>query len=126
MAVERPTVTVTTDSSGDATVFLGSELSDGTMGAITGIILGVIYTKTDFDDGVDFTITTEKTLQNVWVESDVNASKQVNPSLATHDTVGVAASSRDYIMAVKERIKVVVANGGSVKTALFTLLYEKA
>ena len=126
MDLDRPSVTVTTDGSGDATAYLGDALVDGSMGPTTGRVLSIIYEKTDFATGVDFTITTDVTGQNVWVETNVDASKTVNPSVETHDTSGVAASSRDYVMLADERLKIVVANGGSTKTGKFTLVFEKA
>lgn len=121
-APRKTVVTVTTDSSGDATAYTSS--------AIQGAILNVIYTKTDFADGVDFTITTEDTGQNVWVESNVNASKTVSPHQPTHDTSGTAlvyaAAGEPVdtdIYAAFERIKIVVASGGDTKTGTFTIIY---
>lgn len=96
---------------------------------VNGKIISLQYVKTDFTDGVDFTITTEDTAQNVWVESNVNAAKTVAPRQATHDPVGVASlyaasgvAVEDYIHAVEERIKIVIAAGGSAKTGSFTVI----
>ena len=82
----------------------------------------MIYTKTDFDNAVDFTITTEDTGQNVWVESNVTASATKAPSQDVHDTVGVDTSVNDFISLVNERLKIVVANGGNVKVGAFRLI----
>jgi hypothetical protein len=97
-----------------------------------GRILSVAYIKdatTPFTDGVDFTITTETTLQNVWVESDVNASKTVAPRQPTHSTAGVAAlfagggaAVNDFVWAAGERIKVVIAAGGDAKLGRFVVI----
>jgi len=110
-------VTVTTDASGDATAFISPKLPHNDR------VLAVIYEKIDFATGVDFTITTDVTNQNVWVETNVDASKTVNPSVGTHDTAGIATGARDYIvLASLERLKIVVANGGAMKTGKFTLV----
>lgn len=114
------TLNVTTAADGSATVYTP---------VVTGSVSTIIYTKTDFDAGVDFTITTEETAQNVWVESDVNASKTVAPRQATHDTVGAASlyaaagePVEGRIYAVNERIKIVLASGGNVKTGQFVVI----
>ena len=120
MYAERHAVPVTTASDGSATAYSP---------VVTGRVLSVIYTKDSFDNGVDFTITTETTLQNVWVDTNVNASEQVNPRLPTHDQAGAAllyaaggAAVADHIYAANERIKIVIAQGGNVKAGTFTVL----
>ncbi len=117
---ERHTVSLTTDSNGDAT---------GYTPVVTGRIITVVYTKTNFADGSTFTITTEDSTQNVWVETGVNATATVAPRQATHDTVGAASlyaaggePVEDYIYAANERIKIVVSNGGDTKTGAFTVI----
>lgn len=120
--VERHIINVATDASGDYT---------GYTPVITGKIANIIYDKTDFDNGVDFNITLESTTQNLWVESDVNASKTVAPRQKTHDTVGVGqvrtldgGQVEDAIVAADDRVKVVVSNGGNVKTGKITIIVE--
>jgi len=120
MHAERHTVTIVTAADGTATGYTPD---------VTGRILAVIYAKTDYTDGVDFTITTEKTLQNVWVESNVNAAKTVAPRQATHATDGTASlyaaagePVETEIVAVAERIKIVIAQGGNAKTGAFTVI----
>lgn len=111
-------VTATTDSSGDATVYLPGE-----EGSFSGPVYEIEYVKTDFADGVDFTITAESngaaTAKNIWVESNVNASKVVYPTVTTHDTTGTEGSGADYVVLANQRIKIVIASGGSVKTGTF-------
>ncbi len=114
-------VTVTTDASGDATVY--------TAARHTGMINCVIFTDTDLDNTADFTITTEDTAQNVWVESNVTTTKTVAPRQATHDTVGVASlyaaggePVETGIYCCNERIKFVVAQGGNTKTGTFRVV----
>lgn len=114
-------VALTTDSSGDVTAYTPH---------VHGEIVNLIYIKTDFANGVDFVITTEKTLQIVWDEDSVDAAKTVSPRQATHSTAGVAATYDDVggnaingpIYAVVERIKIVIANGGSVKTGVIKVI----
>ena len=120
---ERHTVNVVTDPSGGSTDFTP---------VVTGRILNVIYTKdgtTPFTDGVDFTCTLEATGQNVWTESNVNASKTVAPRQATHDEVGAASlyaaagePVEDHIVAAKDRVKIVVASGGDTKLGQFIVI----
>lgn len=120
-------VTLETDSSGAATGY--------TSVIPYGKIINVIYTKDDFSDGVDFTITTETTTQNIWVDTNINASETVAPRQAITDTSGDAlyyntalASPAetypvtDYIYCVNERIKVVIASGGAAKSGTFTFI----
>ena len=115
----RHEVTITTDAAGDAT---------GYTAVAHGRILSVRYAKAasgNYTDGVDFTITLEKTGEQVWTEVNVNASKVVYPRVGVHDTVGVAATlngtqaMRDYLHAENDRVKIVVAAGGDTKVGTF-------
>lgn len=113
--------TVTTDAGGDATAFLPTPGSGES--ALDGRVLRISYTKTDYATGVDFTITSEKTLQNLWVESDVDASKSVGPTqVIQHDDGTDRLGGGAYIHIANERIKIVVANGGDTKSGLFTVV----
>ena len=125
MSSRAITETVTTDASGAATAYIPGA-NDA---RLSGKIINVIYNKTDYDDGVDFTITTETTAQGVWTESDVNASKTVAPRQPTHDNVGAASlyaaageAVEDYIHLCAERLKIVIAQGGNAKSGSFTLI----
>lgn len=118
---QKHIVEITTDSSGDAVSF--------TEKPINGKIVNVIYNKNDFADGVDFTITSETTGQNIWSESNVNASKIVAPKQAVHDTSGTAAlyasggeAVLDDIYLVDERAKCVIASGGDTKIGTITFI----
>lgn len=120
--MERITVTLVTDSSGDATGFTK---------VIRGLIHSIQYVKTDYTDGVDFTITGEVTTQQVWVESNVNAAKTVAPSIPTHDEIGVASLYAGAgepverpIAIVEERLKIVIAAGGATKTGAFHVIVD--
>lgn len=123
----RYSTTATTNSSGAATVYLPATAGE----SLSGEVVNVIYTKTDFANGVDFTITLEATGQTVWTESDVNASKTVAPRQASHSTAGVAAvyaaageAVAVPIVAVGDRLKIVIASGGDTKTGAFTVVVQ--
>lgn len=112
---ERHTISLTTDSGGAVTAY--------TLGPVNGSIVSIQYVKTDFADGVDFTVTGETTGLAIWTGTNVNASTTVAPRQATHDTSGVASlyaaagePVEDRIAVVDERIKVAVASGGDTKT----------
>jgi len=120
MHVQRHRVTVTTAAGGTAEAFTG---------VVNGRLLAVIYTKGDFATGVDFTITTETTSQNLWVQENVDASAVVAPRQPTHDYAGNASlfaaagePVEDYIFIGEERIKIAIAAGGAVKSGTFDFL----
>lgn len=122
MAIKRMAVAITTDASGDGT---------GYTPVFSGQISQVRYVKTDYDNGVDFTITLEATGETVWAEENVNASATRAPRQATHSTAGVAAlyaaggtAVQDKIVAAADRVKIVVAQGGNVKSGTFHVTVE--
>ena len=122
---QRNSVTITTDASGNATVFLSA--ADG--GLLSGRLVNLIYAKTDFADGVDFTITSEATGQTLWTQSDVNASATVAPRQPTHTTAGAASlyaaagtAVNDHLVLANDRIKIVIASGGDTKSGTFTVV----
>ena len=117
MYAERHIVTLTTNADGAAT---------GYTPVVTGQVLQIHYVKTDFADGVDFTITAEATAQTVWAELNVNVAAIRAPRQATHSTAGVAAlyagsgtAVLTPITVAEDRIKIVIAEGGNVKTGAF-------
>ena len=63
--IKRKSVTVTTDASGDGT---------GYIEGVNGLINSIEYSKVDFANGVDFTVTNNRSGEQIWAESDVNAS----------------------------------------------------
>ena len=120
MYAERHIVPLTTDAAGAAT---------GYSPVINGRILSIHYVKTDYADGVDFTITAEATGETIWTEANVNAAKVCAPRLATHSNVGVAtlyaaggAAVLDYISVANDRVKIVIAAGGDTKTGAFHIV----
>lgn len=120
--IRRFKVDVTTDSSGDATAYSPY---------LSGYIHSIQYVKTDFADGVDFTITTETTAQTIWTQSDVNAAVVKAPRQATHSTAGVAAlyasggtAVNDRVAVGRERVKIVIAQGGATKSGSFYITVD--
>lgn len=120
--IQRQAVSVTTASDGSATAY--SE-------TVTGKLSTIRYVKTDFANGVDFTITSEETGETLWTQNDVNASATVAPRQATHSTAGVAAlyaaagsAVNDMIGLANDRVKIVIASGGDTKSGVFHLVFE--
>lgn len=120
MTIRRFPVTVTTASDGSATAYSPY---------LSGLIQAIEYVKTDYANGVDFTITSEATGQTIWTESDVNASKVCLPRAATHSTAGVASlyaaggtAVQDKIALGRDRVKIVLAQGGATKTGVFHIV----
>lgn len=127
MYIRKFTVAVTTDSGGDATAYTAAD-STGNSAQINGEVISLQYVKTDFADGVDFTITDETAGQTIWTELNVNAAKTVAPQQATHSTAGVASlyaaagePVETPIVVANERIKIVVASGGDTKSGSFII-----
>ena len=122
MATRRFIVDVTTASDGSATAYSPY---------LSGEIVQISYIKTDFADGVDFTITGEAIGQTLWAESNVNAAKNCFPREAIHSTAGVAAlyaaggtSVNDRIALSRDRVKIVIAQGGNTKTGQFQIVVK--
>jgi len=106
---------MTTNTSGACTAYTGVP--------VDGRVDTVQYVKTDFENGSTMTLTGATTGIAIWAQTGVNASATVAPRQATHSTAGVAAlyagsgtAVLDKIPISGERLKVVVANGGSAKT----------
>jgi hypothetical protein len=122
MAIRRFNVDVTTASDGSATVYTPY---------LSGYINAIEYIKTNFTDGVDFTITAEATGETIWTEANVNAAKVCLPRAATHTTAGVAAlyaaggvAVLDRIAIGRDRVKIVIASGGNATTGEFVVVVD--
>lgn len=120
--VKRASVTVVTNGSGDGT---------GYIEGVNGVINSIEYSKDTYSNGVDFTVTNNRSGEQIWAESDVNASAVRRPRAATHSTAGVAAlyagggsAVLDKIAVSNDAIKVVVAQGGDTKSGTITVVYE--
>lgn len=119
---ERHTVALTTDASGDCTAYTP---------VVSGKVISVKYTKTNFSDGVDFDATGDISGVEIWNQDNVNATQTIYPRAATHSTAGVAAlyaaggsAVLDHVRVANERIKIVVAAGGNVTTGSVTIILE--
>lgn len=122
MTCRRETVAVTTASDGSATKYSRY---------LSGKVTAIHYLKTDFADGVDFTITAEATGETLWTQSDVNSAAAKYPRAAVHSTVGVAAlyasagtAVTDLIRLGNDRVKIVIGSGGNVKSGTFIIIME--
>lgn len=126
MSMRRVVVTVTTAADGSATAHTPP---------IAGKLHSISYVKdggaNPFANGVDFAITKESTGENIWTESDVNATAHRSPRAPTHSQAGVAAlfasggtAVGDLIAVARERIKIVIAQGGNTKVGAFHFNYE--
>jgi hypothetical protein len=118
---ERHVVNVTTAADGSATAYSP---------VVTGKIAQIHYVKTDFADGVDFAITSEATGQSLWTETNVNAAAIRAPRQLTHtDTGSTLAYAATYgvydkLVLAKDRIKIVIAQGGDTKSGAFHIVME--
>lgn len=111
MALRRFVVTAVVDESGDAEVYTP---------AISGKLHSITYVKDDFEDGVDFAITSESTGVTLWAEENVNASATRKPRAPIHTSAGAEVPYIDDetppdilapIVLASDRVKIVVANG---------------
>jgi len=98
---------------------------------LSGYIESIQYVKTDYADGVDFTITAEATGENIWTEADVNAAVIKHPRAATCSTAGVASlyagggtAVNDRIALSRDRVKIAIAQGGNAKTGTFVVTVD--
>lgn len=115
---ETHTVTIATAADGTAI---------GYTPVLTGKVINIIYTKTDFATGVDFDITAENSGIVLWDEDNVDTSKTVSPRQATHDKNGVEQSAAGDInlgdiYLTNERVKISIAAGGNAKTGTFKVI----
>jgi hypothetical protein len=123
MTTRRHIVSVTTASDGTATAYSPY---------LFGRVSAIHYVKTDFANGVDFTITSEAIGETIWAENDVNASATRRPRAATHSTAGVASlyaaggtAVTDMIRLSHDRVKIVIASGGDTKTGAFHIVIDE-
>jgi hypothetical protein len=117
-------VKVTLTTAADGTVI-------GYSPRLSGKVHAIIYSKTDFADGVDFTITAEATGETIWTETNVNASAVRYPRAPTHSTAGVAAlyaAGGTGVLApvavANDRVKFSIAQGGNAKSGTFHVLVD--
>lgn len=120
MFIARHTVAVTTASDGSATAY--------TSEPVTGRVLGIVYTKTDFADGSTMTVTGETTGVAIWAETGVNATATRYPRAQVCGATGTALTYdgtrivAEPVPLAGERVKIVIASGGATKTGTFSIL----
>jgi hypothetical protein len=119
MAIRRFTVAAVVASDGTGTFYSPF---------ISGYVEAIQYVKTDYADGVDFTITAEATGETIWTESNVNAAVIKHPRAAAHSTAGVAAlyaaggtAVNDKVALSRDRVKIAIASGGTSTTGSFII-----
>lgn len=124
MGIRKHVVTLVTNGSGAAT---------GYSPYLSGYIEAIQYLKTDYASGVDFTVTAEATGEAIWTESDVNSAVIKHPRAATHTSAGVASlyagsgtAVNDRIGLGRDRVKIVIAQGGDTKTGAFVITTSDA
>lgn len=108
-------VDIVTDSSGNATAYL----SHGNNRPPNGFIVCIKYTPGTIDTGADLTITGEVSGIPVLAKSDAGTSTVFYYPRALANAVSdgaEATNSSEFIPIKEERIKVVVAQGGSTKS----------
>ena len=122
MTIRKFTVPVLTDGDQAATAYSPF---------LSGYVESVQYVKTDFTNGVDFTITAEATGEDIWTELNVDAAVTKRPRAATHSTAGVAAlyagggtAVNDRIALGRDRVKIVIAQGGVAKVGSFVITVD--
>lgn len=122
MTIRKFTVPVETAADGSATAYSPY---------LSGYVESIQYVKTDYADGVDFTITAEATGETIWTQSDVNAATVKRPRAATCSTAGVAAvyaaggtAVNDRIALGRDRVKIVLASGGNAKSGAFVIAVD--
>lgn len=122
MTIRKFTVPVVTAADGSATVYSPY---------LSGYIQTINYRKTDFADGVDFTITADATGETLWAEANVNAAIAKAPRQPTHSQAGVAAlyaaggvAVNDRIALGRDRVKIVIAQGGDAKSGAFDIIVD--
>ena len=100
------TATITTDGDGAATVYLGEKLR--------GRVHAIKYTKGTLDAGTDLVITGETTGVAILTDSPADTEwlyPRAFPNAVTTGAAGTVASEDVHVL--RERIKVVVAQGGA-------------
>jgi hypothetical protein len=120
--IRKFSVPATTNGSGAATVYSPY---------FSGYIQSIQYVKTDFANGVDFTITADETGEAILSLTDQDTAVVVRPRAATHSTAGVAAlyaadgaAVNDRIALGRDRVKIVVAQGGASKSGTFVITVD--
>ena len=116
--LHKTSVDITTDSSGDATVYLGSN--------IRGYLVALKYTIGDIATTGDLTITGETSGTPILTVANATSDAYWYPRAPANKVADNSAitDSAELIPIVRERIKVVVAQGGATKSGSIEAIYE--
>jgi hypothetical protein len=117
--IHEVSTAIATIADGSATVFLGSKLR--------GSVHAIKYTPGTIATGADLTITGETTGVLILVQANAGTTEVwfYPRAFPNQNTDGAAeADAREDIHVFKERIKVVVAQGGNVLTGSITVYID--
>ncbi len=118
MAIEKDSVTLTSDGSGTTIV--------GYTRAMNGKIVSVQYVKSNYTDGVDFAITNETTGQGIWTANNVNAAATVYPlQLATDNAGANLTAIYKPIVLADERVAFSIASPGNSHSGTFIVTVDR-
>jgi hypothetical protein len=114
-------VTITTDSGGAATVYIGSK--------IRGTLYALIYRPGTLETGADLTITTETNGLPILTKVNLGTGNsflypRAKPTIANDATGGLGSVPSVPVPLCGERIKVVVAQGGNALTGTIEAIYD--
>ena len=114
-------VTITTNASGAATVYLGSKLR--------GYLVALFYRPGTLDTGADLTVTAEDSGAPILTKVNLGTGNswlypRALPTNANSATGPLGTVPSERIPLMKERIKVVVAQGGNTLTGTIEAIYE--
>ncbi len=109
------TVEITTATNGSQTGF-----TPRVTGRVAAIVLATGET---FATGMDLTITTEDSKQDIWNEDSVDVAEMMYPIAKCSTASGVASTLTEApIYAANERVKIDIANGGDTKVGTFHVI----
>jgi len=108
MFVEKMTVALTTDASGDVVAYSGN--------VAYAKISDITITQGTLEDNFSLLIEGETSGKLILNKADVTESETIAPRQSTHATDGSSGEGEDDIVIANERIKVTVAGGGNAKT----------
>lgn len=107
-------------------------IADGSVTAYTPLVSGrvvaVLYKKTDFADGVGAVVSTELSGKTLLTTTNMNASATYMPRLPVQDEAGADATldgtrkMREPLVVSDERLKIVIASGGNIKTGTLSII----
>jgi len=121
--MEKLTVTITVDASGDGTGYLSSKL-----GINNGFIRAIQYVKDDYADGIDIVISGNVTGIPILTVTNMNTAAFYYPMAkaskvadGTDAEYAATFDVRTLIPIVDEQIKIVVSSGGNATSGTFNI-----